>query len=126
MSNVSCVVVRLRELEAATSAIAGLGEPLIGGSNFWPDRRVPSSTASALGWRYDFTGTYNMGVPPQLSAQCAGTVTPRLNCTSHEFPYAVCSNWTDAARTNHSGDLVPYLPNAIASFDPRPWHQSDL
>ena len=126
MSNVSCVVARLRELKAAASAIAGLREPLIGGSNFWPDRPVPSSTASELGWRYDFTGTYNMGVPPQLSAQCAGTVTPRLNCTSREFPYAVCSNWTDVARTNHSCDLVPYLPNAIASFDPRPWHQSDL
>ena len=67
-----------------------------------------------------------MAVPPQLSAQCAGTVAPRINCTGHEFPYAVCSSWADAARTNHSHDLVPYLPNAIASYDPRPWHQKDL
>lgn len=124
-SNVSCVTARLRELEEA-SASAGLGKPLIGSSNFWPDRPVLSSTKSELGWRYEFTGTYNMGVPPQLLAQCAGTVAPRLNCTSREFPYTVCSSWMDAARTNHSHDLVPYLPNAIASYDPRPWHQDDL
>jgi hypothetical protein len=32
----------------------------------------------------------------------------------------------DAARTNHSRDARPYLPNAIASSDPRPWHPADL
>ena len=125
MSNASCVTARLGGLEAA-SAAAGLPKPLIGGSNFWPHIPVPAPTGTEYGWAYDFTGTYNMAVPPPLSAQCAGTATPKLNCTGREFPYAVSTSWMDAARSNHSKDAVQYLPNAIASYDPRPWHPNDL
>jgi hypothetical protein len=126
-SNVSCVTARLGQLEAA-AVYAGLGKPIIGGSNFWPHIPVPASTAPEFGWSYDFTGSYNMAVPPQLSAQCAGTATPPklLNCTGHEFAYSVSTSWMDAARTNHSQDWIPYLPNVIASYDPRPWHPRDL
>ena len=87
---------------------------------------MPTSTGIEYGWNYDFTGTYNMAVPQPLSAQCAGTATPKLNCTGREFPYSVSSSWMDAARTNHSKDAVQYLPNAIASYDPRPWHSNAL
>ena len=106
--------------------VAGVGKPLIGGSNFWPNLPVPTSTGPEYGWAYDFTGTYNMAVPEQLSKQCAGTASPRLNCTGREFPYSASASWMDAARTNHSNDSVPYVANAIASYDPRPWHPRDL
>ena len=39
------------------------------------------------------------------------------------FPYAECARFQAEARGNQSGDAVPYLPNVIAGFDPRPWEE---
>ncbi len=40
------------------------------------------------------------------------------------FPYAECGDYQTAARLNHTADVVPYLPNVIAGFDPRPWEEA--
>lgn len=39
------------------------------------------------------------------------------------FPYAEVLRFQAQARGNQSGDAQPYLPNVIASFDPRPWEE---
>ena len=39
------------------------------------------------------------------------------------FPYADVLAYQAAARSNQSGDPVPYVPNVIAGFDPRPWEE---
>lgn len=39
------------------------------------------------------------------------------------FPYADCARFQAEARGNQSSDAVPYLPNVIAGFDPRPWEE---
>ena len=39
------------------------------------------------------------------------------------FPYAQLGDWNTESRTNHSHDLVPYLPNLMAGWDPRPWEE---
>lgn len=39
------------------------------------------------------------------------------------FPYAECARYQAQARGNQSDDAVPYLPNVIAGFDPRPWEE---
>ena len=41
------------------------------------------------------------------------------------FPYKECADFQGASRGNHSTDRVPYLPNVISSFDPRPWGEHD-
>jgi hypothetical protein len=81
---------------------------------------------------FDFTGTYN-SAPPLCPAA------PGLSCARYEnswwpnatktgakvFPYAECAHFQGAARGNHSSDRVPWLPNIIAGFDPRPWQEHD-
>ena len=39
------------------------------------------------------------------------------------FPYEECGVYQGFARLNHTGDDVPYVPNVIAGFDPRPWEE---
>lgn len=39
------------------------------------------------------------------------------------FPYADVLVFQAQARGNQSNDAVPYLPNVIAGFDPRPWEE---
>jgi hypothetical protein len=39
------------------------------------------------------------------------------------FPYAEVLRYQAQARGNQSADKVPYLPNVIAGFDPRPWEE---
>ena len=39
------------------------------------------------------------------------------------FPYEECAAYQAQARGNQTSDSVPYLPNVIASFDPRPWEE---
>ena len=83
--------------------------------------RVPGSI------RWDWTGSYNAA--PPLCPDEPNDVCPKYvnswepNRTSkgaEVFPYTECGDWQGAARTNHSHDRVPYLPNLIAGFDPRP------
>jgi hypothetical protein len=79
---------------------------------------------------FDFSATYNAAPPV-----CPGE--PNWECPRYKnswwpnatpagakvFPYAECADFQAAARGNHSGDPVPYLPNLIAGFDPRPWEE---
>ena len=79
---------------------------------------------------YEWTGTYNAAPPTcpgQPDSRC-----PRFqhswwpNATAHGariFPYRECGDYQRDARGNHSNDAVPYLPNVIAGFDPRPWEE---
>jgi hypothetical protein len=79
---------------------------------------------------YDFTATYNGAVPvcpgeadwvcPQYRDSWWPNATPS---GARIFPYAQCADFQAAARGNHSSDPVPYLPNLIAGFDPRPWQE---
>ena len=39
------------------------------------------------------------------------------------FPFAQLGDWNTESRTNHSQDIVPYLPNLMAGWDPRPWEE---
>ena len=84
---------------------------------------------------YDYTGSYNAAPPicPIPSTQGGGyEVCPMYkdswlaNATADGakvFPYDQCGDFQIAARTNHSHDPVPYVPNVIAGFDPRPWEE---
>ena len=77
-------------------------------------------------------GTYNSAPP-----LCPGA--PNLICPRYKnswlqnatetgakiFPYKECADFQGAARANHSSDRVPWLPNVIAGFDPRPWAEHD-
>lgn len=79
---------------------------------------------------YEWTATYN-SAPPVCPGQ------PDWQCPEYKnswwpnataqgakvFPYAQCSTFQSQARGNHSQDPVPYLPNLIAGFDPRPWEE---
>ena len=79
---------------------------------------------------YDFTSTYNAappvcpGQPDWVCPQYANSWWPNATPSGARlFPYAQCADFQAAARGNHSGDPVPYLPNVIAGFDPRPWEE---
>ena len=79
---------------------------------------------------FDFTATYNAAPPvcpgfddwecPRYHNSWMPNATP---AGAKIFPYAECADFQAAARGNHSGDPVPYLPNLIAGFDPRPWEE---
>lgn len=117
---------RLEELRLAARA-AGLNNPLVGGGWENPSRpnvRVPGSVA------WEWTGTYNAAppvCPHEPSWHCPKynhTWWPNTTATgARVFPYAQCGDYQGEARTNHSHDSVPYLPNLIAGFDPRPWEE---
>ena len=97
----------------------GAGAP---GRDAWV--RVLDQTA------YDFTSTYNAappvcpGEPNWVCPQYRNSWWPNATPSGARiFPYTDCSNYQAAARGNHSLDAVPYLPNVIAGFDPRPWEE---
>ena len=78
----------------------------------------------------DFTATYNDAppvCPGQVNWVCPEYVNswwPNATPTGAKvFPYTECASYQAAARGNHSADPVPYLPNLIAGFDPRPWEE---
>jgi hypothetical protein len=80
--------------------------------------------------QYEWTGSYNAAppvCPSQPNWECAKYVNSWMpNRTSRGaeiFPYAECGHYQGSSRTNHSNDTVPYLPNVIAGFDPRPWEE---
>eukprot|EP00750_Incisomonas_marina_P003551 INCI1321.1.p1 GENE.INCI1321.1~~INCI1321.1.p1 ORF type:complete len:500 (+),score=47.09 INCI1321.1:73-1500(+) len=79
---------------------------------------------------YDFTGTYNAAppvCPDQPNWQCArynNSWMPNATASGGKvFPYEECGVYQGIARMNHTGDDVPYVPNVIAGFDPRPWEE---
>lgn len=88
--------------------------------------RVPEDIA------WEWRGTYNDAEP--LCYAGPGRTNPG-RCPEYEnswwpnatangakiFPYAEVLRYQAEARGNQTGDAVPYLPNVIAGFDPRPW-----
>jgi hypothetical protein len=79
---------------------------------------------------FDFTGTYSAApvinrTTHQYLAKYKDSWWPNHSkATGAEiFPYTECSAYQGAARLNHSNDRVPYLPNVVAGFDPRPWQE---
>ena len=103
---------------------AGPGAP--GGGDFYV-RVLPEV---AWEWR----GTYN-DAPPVCyfgpNDTNAGTCPEYVNSWwpnataggAKVFPYAEVLMYQAQARGNQSRDGVPYLPNVIAGFDPRPWEE---
>jgi len=80
--------------------------------------------------RFDFTATYNSapplcpGAPAWVCPQYVNSWLPNATPSGAKiFPYSQCSDFQAAARGNHSQDSIPYLPNLIAGFDPRPWEE---
>ena len=78
---------------------------------------VGSSTACVRVWPsppafpFDFTGTYASPVP-----MCGDSPCPQYqNAVGKVFPYTDTGDYQTAARTNHSNDSQPYLPNLIVS-----------
>jgi len=91
--------------------------------------RVPDDIA------WEWRGTYNdaepicYGGPNQTDpGRCPEYVDSWWpNATAHGakiFPYAEVLRYQADARGNQSRDSVPYLPNVIAGFDPRPWEEA--
>ena len=73
---------------------------------------------------YDWTGTYNDAPPPNSGGRYTNSWMPNSTQSGAKvFPYKECGDFQGEARTNHSNDSVPYLPNIIAGFDPRPWEE---
>lgn len=79
---------------------------------------------------YEWRGTYNDAqpvCPDQPNWECQRYINSWFpNATSNGaklFPYDECSSYQAEARGNQTHDPVPYLPNVIAGFDPRPWEE---
>jgi len=79
---------------------------------------------------YEWRGTYNDAQPvckDQPNWECERYINSWWpNATSNGaklFPYEECSSYQTAARSNQTNDPVPYVPNIIAGFDPRPWEE---
>lgn len=79
---------------------------------------------------WEWTGTYNdaqpvcPSEPNWLCPQYNNSWWPNATPTGAKiFPYEQCAVYQAQARGNHSNDTVPYVPNVIASFDPRPWEE---
>ncbi len=89
---------------------AGLANPLIGGG--WVNPNTPFSARPYQGVLYDYTGTYNSAARDPALGPCPADVVQ---------PYSQLSDWMGGRQwCNHSADPQPYVPNLIASFDPRP------
>lgn len=82
---------------------------------------------------WDFTGTYN-DAPPICKDRCSccecrcsrytDSWFPNATAAGAKtFPYSDVGDYQGQARLNHSNDTVPYVPNVIAGFDPRPWEE---
>lgn len=73
---------------------------------------------------YDFGGTYNAAIPVCPATHPTGPCA-RFKTIGSVVNYSYAAAWQNAVRVaNHTGDRVPYLPNVIAGFDPRPWHEA--
>jgi hypothetical protein len=79
---------------------------------------------------YEWTATYNAAPPlcpgevNEVCPQYRNSWWPNATAEGAQvFPYTQCSTFQAQARGNHSADPVPYLPNLIAGFDPRPWEE---
>lgn len=83
---------------------AGVGDLLVGGG--WAPLDGPDPSPYQ-GVAYDFTGTYNGGQPPHCD-------------TAAVSPFASLSSFQAESWGNHSDDPVPWVPNIVSSFDPRP------
>lgn len=95
----------------AAAVAAGVGNPLIGGG--WIANDVPLPTPVYQGIKYDYTGTYN-------GAARSPSFGPCMNSTL-VHPYAQVDAWSNGALWgNHTKDAVPWVPNVISGFDPRP------
>ena len=96
----------------AMAVAAGVGDPLIGGGWIDPNSAFPMPSGTYQGVAYDYTGTYNSaGRDPALGPCESGVV----------YPYAQLRDWRGGKFWgNHSHDAKPYVPNIVASFDPRP------
>lgn len=82
------------------------------------------------GLNWEWTGTYNDAqpvCPADVNWECPqyqNSWWPNATPTGAEvFPYEQCAVYQAQARGNHSNDVVPYVPNLIASSDPRPWEE---
>ena len=66
----------------------------------------------------------NDAVPPDPTEMYTNSWFPNATATGAKiFPYTQTGDYQGQARTNHSHDLVPYLPNVIAGFAPGPWEE---
>lgn len=84
---------------------------------------------------WEWRGTYNDAPPlcyfgpgrtnPGMCPEYVNSWWPNATAGGAEvFPYAQVLQYQADARGNQSGDVVPYLPNVIAGFDPRPWEEA--
>lgn len=87
----------------------GVGDPLIGGGWVRPD--IPGPPKEYQGIEYDFTGTYNSATRGSGYGNCVPGVV---------YPYSQLAGYMGVSRGNHTKDVVPWVPNVVASFDPRP------
>ncbi len=85
--------------------------------------------------KWEWRGTYNSAVPlcysgvnqtnPENCPQYANSWLPNATAAGGKiFPYSDVLKFQADARGNQSGDSIPYVPNVIASFDPRPWEEA--
>ena len=85
--------------------------------------------------RFEWRGTYNDAEPlcyaganrtdPGQCPQYKNSWWPNATAAGAKiFPYADVLRYQADARGNQSGDAVPYCPNVIAGFDPRPWEEA--
>jgi hypothetical protein len=124
-NTVSCVTITIDHSSASKScsllhsAGPGAGDP---GHDTYV--RVAESV------KYEWTGSYNAappicpGEPNDRCPKYTNSWMPNKTKAGAEvFPYTECGDYQGSARTNHSGDRVPYLANVIAGFDPRPWEE---
>lgn len=115
--NATLAAARIDGLRDMARAARGVGEIVIGVSWIEPFQPLPYAPGlvSAFGFMPDFTGTYNDAIDGRQA---------RYRKPGVVYPWSECADYQNAARRNHSGDVVPYLPNTPASFDPRPWGEA--
>ena len=89
---------------------AGVGNPIIGGG--WVSNDLPMPSPTYQGVKYDYHGAYN-----------GAARNPALGPCEHNYvyPFAQLDNWVNGGFWgNHSSDSVPFVPNVVSGFDPRP------
>jgi hypothetical protein len=86
----------------------------------------------AVAW--EWRGTYNDAPPicyagandtdPGACPEYANSWLPNATADGARiFPYGEVLKYQADARGNQSHDAVPYMPNVISGFDPRPWEE---
>ena len=84
--------------------------------------------------KWEWRGTYNDAPPvcysgpnqtdPGTCPEYSNSWWPNATQSGAKiFPYAEMLRFQAEARGNQSSDSQPYVPNVIASFDPRPWEE---